>query len=194
MWNSRSEELHNLHSTRIVITKNSSSVSYATVLQAWQHDVIFREFFIQLLSSLPFSAFRWETPPVTNTTINRPFECVIIDSPSLARVPDRQTFSPYFNAEQSVVAFLNLGQDAMLVTPCPTNSACDYGHLGAFIQNAPLSQQHALWAAVGDAMAQRINDDQPVWLSTAGGGVAWLHIRLDSYPKYYHHIPYRTFR
>ncbi|MGI9175867.1 MAG: DUF6940 family protein [Rhodothermales bacterium] len=24
-----------------------------------------------------------------------------------------------------------------------------------------------------------------MWLSTAGGGVSWLHVRLDSRPKYY---------
>jgi hypothetical protein len=31
---------------------------------------------------------------------------------------------------------------------------------------------------------------QPIWLSTAGMGVAWLHIRLDERPKYYSHKPY----
>ena len=25
----------------------------------------------------------------------------------------------------------------------------------------------------------------PTWLSTAGMGVSWLHVRLDSQPKYY---------
>ncbi len=33
--------------------------------------------------------------------------------------------------------------------------------------------------------------DRPIWLSTAGGGVAWLHVRLDSTPKYYGYAPYR---
>ncbi len=32
----------------------------------------------------------------------------------------------------------------------------------------------------------------PLWLSTAGGGVAWLHVRLDSRPKYYGYSPYKT--
>lgn len=30
-----------------------------------------------------------------------------------------------------------------------------------------------------------------VWLSTNGVSTAWLHVRLDSRPKYYHYIPYR---
>ena len=32
---------------------------------------------------------------------------------------------------------------------------------------------------------------QPLWLSTAGGGVDWLHMRLDKRPKYYRHLPWR---
>lgn len=31
---------------------------------------------------------------------------------------------------------------------------------------------------------------RPVWLSTAGAGVAWLHVRLDDRPKYYSYRPY----
>lgn len=30
-----------------------------------------------------------------------------------------------------------------------------------------------------------------VWLSTNGVSTAWLHVRLDSRPKYYHYLPYR---
>jgi hypothetical protein len=30
-----------------------------------------------------------------------------------------------------------------------------------------------------------------VWLSTAGAGVPWLHVRLDDAPKYYGHAAYR---
>jgi len=35
-------------------------------------------------------------------------------------------------------------------------------------------------------------DDAPVWLSTSGMGIAWLHLRLDSRPKYYTYRPYRV--
>ena len=31
---------------------------------------------------------------------------------------------------------------------------------------------------------------RPTWLSTEGSGVPWLHVRLDSRPKYYHHAAY----
>ena len=190
MWNAQREESHNLHSIRIILTKDSSPVSYKTVVDCWQDDIVFRNFFIDLLAGCPFSAFRWETPAVSTATFNQPFECVLIDSPNLVRSPDRHTFAPYFEPNYSAVDFLNLGGDAILVVPCPVKHSCDYSHLGAFIRSASRAQQHALWRLVGVTMAQRISK-KPVWLSTAGDGVAWLHIRLDDYPKYYHHTPYR---
>ena len=190
MWNSRWEELHNLHSIRVAITQDASTVSYSAVIRSWQQDTTFRNFFIDLLAASPFSAFRWETPAVTTATLDQPFECILIDSPSLVHPPDQHTFAPHFKSHQPAVDFLNLGGDATLVVPCPIQPSSDYSHLGAFIRTAPRDQQHALWALVGSTMAKRINN-QPVWLSTAGSGVPWLHIRLDNDPKYYRYAPYR---
>ena len=34
--------------------------------------------------------------------------------------------------------------------------------------------------------------DRPLWLSVAGGGVPWLHVRIDDRPKYYRYDSYRT--
>ena len=31
-----------------------------------------------------------------------------------------------------------------------------------------------------------------IWLSTSGLGVYWLHVRLDTRPKYYQYAPYRA--
>jgi len=47
------------------------------------------------------------------------------------------------------------------------------------------------WKLVGGAMERRLGP-RPVWLSTAGGGVAWLHVRLDDRPKYYGYAQYRN--
>ena len=65
-----------------------------------------------------------------------------------------------------------------------------YGHLAAFVRLAPEQQRQSLWQAVGEAMSRRICT-KPVWLSTAGAGVSWLHVRLDDRPKYYGFGPYR---
>jgi len=44
---------------------------------------------------------------------------------------------------------------------------------------------------VGAALERQLGA-QPVWLNTSGLGIYWLHIRLDSSPKYYTHAPYRN--
>ena len=140
------------------------------------------------LKALPFDAYCWECPPVTSSTVSRAFECVFVSSPSLARTPpEREAFAGHFRPGCHVVTFGNLGGDAVLVAPCPTMpvtsaisaSSCDVrgGETGRAL--ASCRRGHA--AHVGD---------DPTWLSTAGHGIAWLHVRLDSQPKYYRYRPY----
>ena len=137
------------------------------------------------------SAFRWETPGVTADTVLQPFEFVILDSPGLARCPDKGAFAEHFTgAEAGVAVFTNLGGDAIMVVPVPLGEPLAYGHLAAFVRLAPDLQRHAFWQSVGEAMARRIGA-KPVWLSTAGAGVSWLHVRLDDRPKYYAFRSYR---
>jgi hypothetical protein len=192
MWTSRNQELANGHAIRTVIDLGSSPVSYAEALRRWRSDEDFRIFFTGLLANSPFSAFRWETPPITAASTNRPFEFVLLDSPSLAREPDPDAFAEHFSgvAPGAVAEFSNLGKDAIMVVPCPRGSLSAYGHLAAFVRQAPEQQKHALWEHVGAAMQRRLGN-KPVWLSTAGAGVSWLHVRLDDQPKYYGFAPYR---
>jgi hypothetical protein len=89
-----------------------------------------------------------------------------------------------------VLSFPNLGNDAILVVPRPAAPPSAYGHIAAFVRQAPESQKHALWALVGKLMQEHLGST-PVWLSTAGAGVAWLHVRLGRRPKYYGYGPYR---
>jgi hypothetical protein len=115
--------------------------------------------------------------------VDRPFEFVLLDDARLARQPDARAFMKHFpHANNGVATFSSLGGDAMLVVPTPQADDSSYGHLAAFVRQAPESQRHALWQAVGNAMADRLNA-MPVWLSTAGAGVSWLHVRLDDSPK-----------
>jgi hypothetical protein len=192
MWASRSEKMADGRLLKVAIDLDSAPVPFAEVLRRWQHDADFRSFFIALLGDAPFSAFRWETPPITTATANRPFEFILLDSPGLARHPDADAFAEHFvgAAEGGVVEFPNLGNDAILVVPCPNGPHSAYGHLGAFVRQAPEAQRHALWELVGAAMRRRLSA-KPVWLSTAGAGVSWLHVRLDDRPKYYGYSPYR---
>lgn len=175
------------------LRKNDSNLNYGDVIEYWQTDSSFREFFCSLIKNSGFDALVWEMPPVTMNTLNQDFEFILLNAPDLIFAPDYDTFSEYYKEggdDAGIVAFENLGKDAVLVVPSPQVADVDYSNLATFLRNSPLDQQHALWRVVGRTLEQHISDT-PIWLSTAGGGVAWLHVRLDSRPKYYRHKPYR---
>lgn len=191
MWQFRDEPLKNAAGYRFRLESDSAAIGFDRVIQAWQTDSGFRSEFNQRLADLPYTAFRWETPPVTKTTVTRPFEFVILDSPSLSRPPDAEAFAEHFRVQEGeVVEFANLRGDAILIVPRPTGTAGAYTHLADFVRNAPEVQRDTLWRVVGEAMSRRVSK-KPVWLSTAGAGVAWLHLRLDDRPKYYGFEEYR---
>ena len=139
MWTLRSEQLADGRALKVAVGLDSSPVSFAEVLRRWRHDADFRLAFMALLADAPFSAFRWETPPITLTTMNRPFEFVLLDSPLLAREPDPDAFAEHFGgaAEGGVVEFPNLRKDAILVVPRPDGPPSAHGHLAAFARQAP---------------------------------------------------------
>jgi hypothetical protein len=191
MWTASNHPLSGARGLQFRLSIDSQNATVTDVLNAWQHDQTFRSFFNALLADAPYSAFRWETPPVTSATLAQPFEFVLLDSPGLARVPDPHAFSEHFGRTRDGVAvFSNLGGDAAMVVPTPFADHKAYCHLAAFVRLAPEAQRHALWQAVGAAMSKRVSD-RPVWLSTAGAGVSWLHVRLDDRPKYYGFASYR---
>jgi len=191
MWSTRNEQL--AHGIVVSVDFEGRPVKFSEVLRRWQDDAVFRAFFIALLADAPFSAFRWETPPITAASAGRPFEFALLDSPGLATQPDLDAFAEHFRGQaerRDVVSFPNLNNDAILVVPCPLGPVSAYGHLAAFVREAPDIQKHSLWRLVGELMERRLGP-RPVWLSTAGAGVSWLHVRLDQRPKYYGHTPYR---
>ena len=192
MWSTRCDELDAGVGSRFTIDLESRSATFAEVFRGWLEDEEFRAMFSDLLANSRFSAFRWETPPVTAATVGRHFEFVLLDSPRLARAPDLRPFAQHFrgSGNRGVVVFPNIGRDAVMVVPSPIAPESCYAHLAAFVRGAPEWQRHALWRAVGEAMVARVGS-KPVWLSTAGAGVSWLHMRLDDWPKYYGHAPYR---
>lgn len=156
-------------------------------------DEAFTDWFCYTLAEFEGAAFYWEVPPLTAASLDRDTEFVLIEAPALARfAPERAPFASYFDRapDEEVIAFPNLGGDALMVVPCPRGPDAHYPHLAAFLRGADNHQVRALWQKTAQEMLRSIGE-RPVWLSTAGGGVAWLHIRLDSRPKYYSYQPYR---
>lgn len=176
---------------RFAVTDSSGALSWRKVLAGWRDDPKLADTMGRALADLPFSAFRWETPAMTESRLDSEFECVAVDDPSIDVQPDPSPFAEHFRCDRAVVRFSNLGGDAVLVVPCQRDGEPAYAHLAKFLRQAPRKQQHALWREVSLAMADRLGK-RSVWLSTAGGGVAWLHVRLDDRPKYYVHAAYRN--
>lgn len=172
------------------IRDGDSELAFADVIERWIADAAFRSLWTAALGGLPFGAYAWECPPVTAASASRPFECVFVSSPMLARMaPEPEAFAEHFRDECEAATFRNLGGDAVLVAPCPAGG--DFTHLARFAATASAGQSDAFWKAVGAAARARLGD-RPVWLSTAGLGIGWLHARLDDRPKYYRHVPYAT--
>ncbi|HHO49533.1 MAG TPA: hypothetical protein ENK18_01380 [Deltaproteobacteria bacterium] len=165
------------------------SLSWRQLATGLRHDPQIRATLTQAILRPGHEAVFWETSPSSRATVDHPLRFVLLPGRSLARLQsDPRPFEQQLRRGGLVATFGNLSGDAILVAPTPTDPPRSYPHLVAFLQHAPPEQLEALWSAVGVALEGWWADRaDPVWLSTSGLGVAWLHIRLDRYPKYYHH-------
>lgn len=179
--------------SRFGVLKNSELLSFQNVLNLLINSPEFTRFYHNFLVDCGFEAFFWEHPPVTGKTLDKPYECNLINSPFLAgKAPDRQTFSPYFQDDKQAVSFMNLGGDAELIAPCPPGNQPGFAHIGSFVRNAHGKQAEDFWKLTAGRMLA-CTGHQPKWLSTSGLGVFWLHARIDSRPKYYQTPEYKQF-
>ena len=175
----------------IKLFQGGERLTYKALFGLLRDNPDFAGWYTDLLARASFTSFFWEHPPLTVSSFECAAEFVIIDAPMLADLPpNANPFRAYF-AGEDIVAFQSLGGDATLIAPSPGDSSSGYAHLATFLRKAPNSQVNALWQRVGQAVSRSLSDE-PIWLSTSGLGVAWLHIRLDSTPKYYQHQPYKT--
>ena len=195
MYFATTEPLLKGQATRYRVRSKDGPVSYGEALNLLLDDGDFRSFLTGQLNRSPYTAFRWETPALQLKTRSRDFEFVLLDNPSFTqRQTDTETYKSYFaptGDENGIVSFANLSGDATLIVPSPRTTADAYGHFAAFLRKAPALQIDALWQRIGSIVLGMLSD-RPLWLSTAGGGVAWLHVRLDSTPKYYGYAEYRN--
>jgi len=102
----------------------------------------------------------------------------------------------------SICVFDNLGRDATLVVPCYLGQGDkgSYSHFLSYLRapSVPTSQKLALLQRVAqvtldscmhkkkaDGGEVGVDNEELVWVSTSGMGVAWLHVRVEAQPKYY---------
>jgi hypothetical protein len=195
VWSAQRTALPDRRGERIALFRSGGAASFAEVIAGWRDDADFRAFFAGELAATEEPAFFWEMPPIRRGHTGRAYEYVAIRGDSLAHMaPDAEAFAAKFRDDpRSVVTFRNLGGDALLVAPRPLGDHRSYAHIAAFLRNAPAVQQQELFRVLGLAIDDEMQrSPEPIWVSTSGLGVAWLHVRLDSYPKYYQYRPYAT--
>jgi hypothetical protein len=195
-----------------IINSNEVSLSYGEFLELLKGKN--QKFWDQFHSALKLKgansqleAYFWECLPLLQTTFEqRPFEFVVTDSPYLVRMAQnydsfRKHIDKCKKKNKEVISFKNLSGDATLIVPIPKESQStyagkgeelDYKNLSQFTKNASEEQQQEFWKEVVISLEESLADGRPKWLSTHGGGVPYLHVRIDENPKYYSHREYKN--
>ena len=192
MWEARHQPVPS--GTRYHIFRRQSPLSFRELFSLLEDDSDFARWYGETIARSAFAAFFWELPPVTIDTFDNDAEFVLMDSTSLAGLrPEPAPFESQFRLHQSadVITFPSLGGDALLIVPTPLAEIETYTHLATFLRNAPQSQVLSLWKIAAGAVRDNLGR-KPRWLSTAGLGVPWLHLRLDTRPKYYRFATYKN--
>ncbi|MEX0843957.1 MAG: hypothetical protein WD022_01705 [Balneolaceae bacterium] len=190
MWTINEVETSD-NNVKFQIQKKGKLISNKQFLDLLKDSKDFQKFYNDYLASSGFEAFFWENKPITKQTLESAYECNLVKSDFLAGVaPDNKSFNQYFRDDKPVVSFPNLGNDAQLVAPCPVKKYSVYTHIGNFVRRADDRQLHEFWKKVGQETLKQIGS-KPKWLSTSGLGVFWLHVRIDTYPKYYQTNEYK---
>ncbi|MCT4630980.1 hypothetical protein [Winogradskyella sp.] len=173
---------------------NGNIMSFSDWISAMlSSDKIIKQFNQTLVNS-SFAAFFWEVKPVNKSLLNQPFEFVIVSSKFLESITaNNKPFLKYFKEGGSVVSFPNLRSDAELIVPKPISTQTEYTHIATFVRTAAHNQILDFWKKVVYVYSAKINEDLK-WLSTSGLGVHWLHVRIDSRPKYYQYSDYKYFQ
>jgi len=189
MWTVKLTE-ENDETTKYQLIENDRSLSFREVIDLMQESLSFRQFYINILRDSPYDGYFWEVKPITKKRLDDVFEFVLISGSVFAGLSaEKSFFRKYFDVDKPVVTFPNLSGDAQLIVPTDVGDDEIYSHLAKFMRNAPQQQVEEFWEVVATEYETLIGD-APRWLSTHGLGVYWLHVRIDTYPKYYHYEAY----
>ncbi|MDF1813315.1 MAG: hypothetical protein P1V20_14045 [Verrucomicrobiales bacterium] len=174
---------------------DDAAVTFRSFFEHCSTSAGFADFISAQLAASPYGGFFWECPAIALATLDNPFECVVVDGPALPKLTANPApFAGQFakvGSGKSVAVFENLGGDATLISPLPEGADLTiYPHFASFLRNGPPSQKQEFWRELGET-ALRLVSPTPFWLSTAGLGVSWLHLRFDSRPKYFRYQPYK---
>lgn len=176
----------NENTVRFRIKKEERNLSFKEVFELWSSNSEFVNFYKDELIRSEYEAFYWEHPAIKNEFLEKKYECILQRSKPLEHLPSNESaFKEYIHSKSQVVDFMNLGKNARLVVPTKKTDEEIYNHLGKFIRYAKNEQIIETFKRVGITIFEEMEKQKIIWLNTAGLGVIWLHIRMDTRPKYY---------
>jgi hypothetical protein len=93
MWTHHIESMRPGCVQRATVSSNGAPLSFGEALRLLDQDASFRQYLTQLLADTTNVAFRWETPPISETNLDRPFEFVLTSDPHLNTRPEPRIFA-----------------------------------------------------------------------------------------------------
>ena len=103
---------------------------------------------------------------------------------SMTMEADNETFEKYIRNKKKAVTFKSKGTPPTRLV-CPGDTGKNFSHMGTFYKNASKSEMSSLWKKVAIELEKMLKKGETVYVSTHGGGISWLHVRLSNTPKYY---------
>jgi hypothetical protein len=142
-------------------------MKWSEVLDRWENGGVLT------YPKLMNNRFLWKTSKI-DKTYNSNFVEKFIEVDNLPSKQNYTSFAEYFKGN-NVVSFKNISGDTTLIVPIPKKGK-NYITLKDFIDNAPISQQKHVWKHVALIAKKMLKNNNQIWISTHGYGVAYLII------------------
>ena len=159
-------------------------MKWKTVLDNWEKGII-----PQLPKDVK-KPFIWRTSCLDSQEKNN-FQQEFIAEPFLLtnNQPDSSDFSKHLNSKRNkdeyyAISFKNLSGDTLLIVPKERHGK-NFSSLYYFMEESSELQQKKFWRRVALEARNQLKYCPHLFISTEGTGVAYVHVRICTYPKYY---------
>jgi hypothetical protein len=167
-------------------------------------------------SDLSIKSYYFQTPNICS--LNIPIEFVLMKTHNLhKKKADWSKYAEYMNRKprnRHSLSFINLTGNIMLTIPFNKKKNIRYGHIKDYMTYASMEEIYDIFLEIGIQIeiyneasrrhssinksnvattTSNISICHPLYLSTHGHGVQWLHFRLEEKPLYYNYNYYKNY-
>eukprot|EP00960_Hanusia_phi_P013863 406318-Hanusia_phi.AAC.4 len=179
-------------------TQGNDVITWKKCIELLNSSDDFKTLLVNVMNSVPFKSYFWETIPFSDRTAGTiGFQFVCLNAPNLEGL--QADCTSFGSAHGQIRVFPSLSRDAVLVVPPDRSADGEFGHfthcyVGLRNFDAQGRGQYRKVHVIDQAgNFSMLGPTVPVWVNTEGSGVPWLHLRIDTRPKYYHYDPFRSF-